>query len=117
MGQVSYIYYLSPTDYIIVEFFSSGKKVKGFLINYVSIINGVETTIIRYDNRHNRPHLDKFKNPVFKKLSKKYQLVKVEKIKTWLNGDEGKIMRQGRDDIIKKWKKYKQDFINSIIYK
>lgn len=118
MGEVSYIYYLSPTDYIIVNFFNQGKKVKGFLINYVSIIKGVEVTIRRYDNRHGKPHLDRFKNPIFKKTSKnKYQLKNVEKTKTWLDDNEGKIMRQGRDNIITNWIKYKKEYINSIIYK
>lgn len=118
MGDVSYIYYLSPADYIIIEFFTKGKEVKSFVVNYVSLIHDNQVTIRRYDNRHGRPHLDKFTDSIFIKTGKnKFKFKKSSQVKKWLSGDEGKIMRQGRDDIIKNWSKYKQEYTRSIIYK
>lgn len=35
MGSVLYIYYLSDEDYIVVRFYSKGKQVERFVVNYV----------------------------------------------------------------------------------
>lgn len=117
MGYVSYIYYLSPDDYIVVRFYSQGKRVAGFVVNYVSVIHGQAVTIRRYDMHHGKLHLDIMKRPVFRKTDKgRYRLVSAEQEKVWLEGDEGEIMRKGRNDIIAHWHTYKRHYIDSIIY-
>ena len=118
MGYVSYVYYLSDEDYIVVRFYSRGQRVVGFSVNYVSHIHGCEVTIRRYDMHHGKPHLDAYRKPIFKSVGGgRYRFVNAEQEKAWLKGEAGEIMRKGRRDIAEHWQRYRQAYIGSIKYR
>ncbi len=118
MGYVSYVYYLSAEDYIVVRFYSRGRRVIGFVVNYVSVIHECEVTIRRYDMHHGKPHLDVYRRPIFKKVGRdRYRFVSAEQEKAWIEGEAGKIMRRGKIDIAEHWQRYRQAYIDSIKYR